>query len=499
MALETASNYAMLGSPVFTGNPTAPTATFGDNDTSIATTAFVQAGLLGGTANARNLEVEVRNQSGSTIPAGSIVYISGATGNLPLITLAQANNDANSAQTIGFVKTAITNNGTGYVIVRGVLEAINTSALTEGVQLYLSPTTAGTWTTTKPSAPQHLVYVGVVIRSHPTQGTILVAVQNGYELHELHDVALASEANNDLLVYELSTDLWKNKSFATLGLAGLNSPTFTGTPSLPTGTIGVTQTAGNNTTALATTAFVTAAVPAFATDAQAVAGTSTTTVMTPAANYWADKKSGHSFVQFNTIAAAGSGSGAQAVLSAGGYAVGAPTTAVGHGVGSFSFPAAQRGINRGNGSWNWSKAFTATFRYSRNSTATDANSISRVTFGKNNAVGDPVINCVGIRMTASNAMQLIVHNGTTLTAVTTTSSFVPTVPITCDIRIVSDGAGNVQLYINDTLEATTTAGPTGTSGTSSASAFMTEAQNTAIITGSPASHGIYNLHFEFAD
>ncbi|MFA9189104.1 hypothetical protein AAGV33_11305, partial [Flavobacterium sp. FBOR7N2.3] len=37
------------------------------------------------------------------------------------------------------------------------------------------------------------------------------------------------------------------------------SPAFTGTPTLPTGTIGVTQTAGNNTTALATTAFVTAA------------------------------------------------------------------------------------------------------------------------------------------------------------------------------------------------------------------------------------------------
>lgn len=39
-----------------------------------------------------------------------------------------------------------------------------------------------------------------------------------------------------------------------------NSPTFTGTPILPTGTIGVTQAAGNNTTALATTAFVTTAV-----------------------------------------------------------------------------------------------------------------------------------------------------------------------------------------------------------------------------------------------
>ena len=38
------------------------------------------------------------------------------------------------------------------------------------------------------------------------------------------------------------------------------SPTLTGTPTLPTGTIATTQTAGNNSTAIATTAFVTAAV-----------------------------------------------------------------------------------------------------------------------------------------------------------------------------------------------------------------------------------------------
>ena len=40
------------------------------------------------------------------------------------------------------------------------------------------------------------------------------------------------------------------------------SPSFTGTPSLPTGTTGVTQTAGTNNTALATTAFVQAAMAA---------------------------------------------------------------------------------------------------------------------------------------------------------------------------------------------------------------------------------------------
>jgi hypothetical protein len=46
------------------------------------------------------------------------------------------------------------------------------------------------------------------------------------------------------------------------GYALLASPTFTGTPSLPTGTIGVTQTAGDNSTKLATTAFVSTAVAA---------------------------------------------------------------------------------------------------------------------------------------------------------------------------------------------------------------------------------------------
>ena len=214
------SAYAPLNSPAFTGDPTAPTAALGDNDTSLATTAFVQQELASGVAVAKNLEVLVRNQSGSTIAAGAIVYISGATGNKPLITLAQANNDANSAQTMGFVKTAIANNGTGYVIVRGEVENLDTSALTEGAQLYLSPTTAGTWTTSKPSAPQHLVYVGIVIRSHPTQGVILVAVQNGYELNELHDVAISSPTNGQVLKYDSATNLWKNQTDLNSGVWG---------------------------------------------------------------------------------------------------------------------------------------------------------------------------------------------------------------------------------------------------------------------------------------
>lgn len=46
--------------------------------------------------------------------------------------------------------------------------------------------------------------------------------------------------------------------------APLASPTFTGTPSLPTGTTGVTQSPGNNSTKLATTAYADAAATAAA-------------------------------------------------------------------------------------------------------------------------------------------------------------------------------------------------------------------------------------------
>lgn len=43
-----ASTYAPLASPVFTGNPTGPTASPGDSDTSLATTAFVAAAITAG-------------------------------------------------------------------------------------------------------------------------------------------------------------------------------------------------------------------------------------------------------------------------------------------------------------------------------------------------------------------------------------------------------------------------------------------------------------------
>ena len=60
---------------------------------------------------------------------------------------------------------------------------------------------------------------------------------------------------------EIDTE-FNNIQTAIATKADLASPTFTGSPVVPTGTTGVTQSSGNNSTALATTAFVQAALAA---------------------------------------------------------------------------------------------------------------------------------------------------------------------------------------------------------------------------------------------
>ena len=177
-----------------------------------------------------SLVATVRNQSGATMTKGTIVYISGATGNKPLISKALATGDSTSAQTLGLLQTDIANNADGHIVVIGNLTDINTSGIAEGTQLYLSGTTAGTWTTTKPYAPIHLVYVGIVIREHINFGIISVKVQNGFEMDEIHNVSAQSPANNDGLFWNSTTNLWsKNTIGGVLGYTPQASLTLTTT------------------------------------------------------------------------------------------------------------------------------------------------------------------------------------------------------------------------------------------------------------------------------
>ena len=160
-------------------------------------------------ASTTNVVCYVRNATGATLTKGTAVYINGATGQNPTVTKAQANNDANSAQTLGLMSADLANNSNGYVTIIGLITNIDTSAYADGDQLYLSPTTAGALTTTKSYAPNHLVYVAIVEHAHPTQGKLFVKVQNGYELDELHNVSAQSPSNGQTILWNATTNLWE--------------------------------------------------------------------------------------------------------------------------------------------------------------------------------------------------------------------------------------------------------------------------------------------------
>ena len=208
-----------LGTAAITNSTAYATAAQGTKaDTAVQTVASADGAItVTGTtaidlsvAASTSMIVRVRNATGATLTRGTVVYINGATGQTPTVAKALATSDATSAQTLGLVSADILNNATGSVTVIGRLSGLDTSAYSDGQQLYLSGTTAGAMTGTKPQAPIHLVYVAVVEHAHPTQGKLFVKVQNGYELDELHDVQITSPQAGATLLYDATTSLWKD-------------------------------------------------------------------------------------------------------------------------------------------------------------------------------------------------------------------------------------------------------------------------------------------------
>lgn len=115
----------------------------------------------------------VKNTTGSTITNGSVVYISGASGNINLITKAQA--DARlTSEMIGVATHDIAHNAEGLITLMGDVNSIDTSSFSEGDVVYLDAATAGLFTATKPSAPNYVVKIGHIARAHVTLGTLTV-------------------------------------------------------------------------------------------------------------------------------------------------------------------------------------------------------------------------------------------------------------------------------------------------------------------------------------
>ena len=174
------------------------------------------------------IAITVRNPSVSNIlRKGTIVYLSGSTGYRPNAYKAQANSEITSSGTFGAVVSDIGLNSDGLVAAIGTLHDLDTrtaangatypftnDTLVDGDALWLDPNNAGYVTKVKPSAPNHIVFVGTVARTHPTLGRIVYRISNGFELEELHNVSITTPLDNQVVTYEASTSLWKNKTIS---------------------------------------------------------------------------------------------------------------------------------------------------------------------------------------------------------------------------------------------------------------------------------------------
>lgn len=178
----------------------------------------------GGSTDAVKIHQLVKNNTGVTLLKGQAAYINGATGVNVTVALAQADTEATSSKTLGLIEADILNGSTGYVVTDGELIDFDTSAATnEGDSVWLSPTTAGGLVyglANKPVAPNHMVYLGVVSRKNVSNGVILVKVQNGYELNELHNVLITTPVNGHVLKYDSITSLWENDVITYSELSG---------------------------------------------------------------------------------------------------------------------------------------------------------------------------------------------------------------------------------------------------------------------------------------
>lgn len=211
------ASYQTAGTYVTSVAGTAPITASG---TTAITVGIDQTALSVATAlTAETLRTYVKNSSGSTISKGQVVYVTGADGTNALIGLSTASTEAGSSKTLGIAANTMTQNAFGYVIENGQLSNIDTSAATAGSSVWLGNTPGSYVFNAPPAEPSHSVYLGVVTKANPSTGEILVKVQNGYELDELHDVSAGSPSDLDIIQYKSSSSLWTKASISNAGIA----------------------------------------------------------------------------------------------------------------------------------------------------------------------------------------------------------------------------------------------------------------------------------------
>ena len=117
----------------------------------------------------------VSNETGITIPNGTVVGFAGATDDTLKVAPYLADGSQPSLYILGVMTHDLPDSGEkGYCTTFGFVRDVNTSAFTQGDLLYASPSAAGAFTNVKPTAPDNVIAVAAVIKVGTTDGIIFV-------------------------------------------------------------------------------------------------------------------------------------------------------------------------------------------------------------------------------------------------------------------------------------------------------------------------------------
>lgn len=177
----------------------------------------------------REMHMQVRNNTGSTITNWSVVYINWAASSMSTVALAQSNDYTKSIKMLWVATMDISTASNGLITTMGYVHDLNTSGFAVGDVLYLSNSVSGGITNVNPTGINYTIEIGICVTSHATTGIINVNIR-----------VLRAIESDEFKVVD-STDKTKQAAFVVSGISSWTKRQFT-LPNADTTLIGTTTT-----------------------------------------------------------------------------------------------------------------------------------------------------------------------------------------------------------------------------------------------------------------
>ena len=162
-------------------------------------------------------EMRVRNGTASAMSKGDVIAIEDAhNANLVNVILADAS-QTSAMPALGILEQDLAAGEEGIAITFGKAQGLNTLGLTEGATAYVSPTTPGGITTTKPTAGDHFIQnIGIVMRANASNGAIKVTgIGRANDIPNAEITTLSGDAD---YIYIDDGGVWKKITPTNLGV-----------------------------------------------------------------------------------------------------------------------------------------------------------------------------------------------------------------------------------------------------------------------------------------